>query len=81
MLQEARHIKNTVVFVFQHVQCLHLINSEVTWALVSSGTQVQSQIIVDPDYFPDYLSASYSYASAKHVVEQGYMVFFVRQKL
>ena len=31
------------------------MNSEVAWVLVSSGTQVQPQIIIDPDYLPDYL--------------------------
>ena len=46
MLQEAA----TVVLIFRHIQCLHLINSEVAWVLVSSRTQVQSQIILDPDY-------------------------------
>ena len=30
--------------------------SDVAWVLVSLGTQVQSQIILDPDYLPDYLS-------------------------
>ena len=34
---------------------------EVVWVLVSSGTQVQPQIILDPDYLPDYLSVSYDY--------------------
>ena len=57
MLQEACHIKNTVVLIFWHIQCLHLMNSEVAWVLVSSRTQVQSQIILDPDY----LSVSYDY--------------------
>ena len=28
--------------------------AEVAWVLVSSGTQVQPQIILDPDYLPDY---------------------------
>ena len=28
---------------------------------VSSGTQVQPQVILDPDYLPDYLSVSYDY--------------------
>ena len=37
------------------------MNSEVAWLLVSSGTQVQPQIILDPDYIPDYLSVSYGY--------------------
>ena len=29
--------------------------AEVAWVLASSGTQVQPQIILDPDYLPDYL--------------------------
>ena len=37
------------------------MTSEVAWVLVSSGTQVQPQIILDPDYLPDYLSVSYDY--------------------
>ena len=37
------------------------MNSEVAWVLVSSGTQVQPQIICDPDYLPDYFSVSYDY--------------------
>ena len=35
--------------------------AEVSWVLVSSGTQGQPQIIIDPDYLPDYLSVSYDY--------------------
>ena len=35
--------------------------AEVAWVLVSSGTQVQTQVILDPDYLPDYLSVSYDY--------------------
>ena len=62
MLQEAGHIKNTVVLIFRHIQCLHLMNSEVPWFLVSSGSQIQPQKILDPDYLPDYLSVSYDYA-------------------
>ena len=61
MFQEASHIKNTVVLIFRHIQCLYLISSEVAWVLVSSATQVQPQIILDPDYLPDYLSISYGY--------------------
>ena len=38
------------------------MNSEVAWVLVSSGTQVQPQIILILDYPPDYLSVSYDYA-------------------
>ena len=37
------------------------MNSEVAWVLVSSGTQVQPQVILNPDYLPDYLSVSYGY--------------------
>ena len=61
MLQEAGHIKNTVVFIFRHIQCLHLVYSEVAWVLVSSGSQVHPQIMLDPDNLPDYLSVSYDY--------------------
>ena len=64
MLQEAGHIKNTVVLIFRDIQCLHLMNSEVAWVLVSSGTQVQLQIILDPDYLPDYLSVSHDYGTS-----------------
>ena len=35
--------------------------AEVTWVLVSSGTQVQPPIILDPDYLPDYPSITYDY--------------------
>ena len=62
VLQEAGHIKNTVVLIFRHIQCLDLMNSEVAWVLVSSGAQVQSQIILNPDYIADYLSVSFDYA-------------------
>ena len=58
------NIKNTVVMTivtFQHIQCLHLMYAEVAWVLVSSGTQVQPQIILDPDYLPDYLFVSDDY--------------------
>ena len=61
MLQEAGHITNTVVLIFQHIQCLHLINSEVDWVLVSSGTQVQPQITVVADPLPGYFSVFYDY--------------------
>ena len=37
------------------------MNSEIAWVLVSSGTQVQPQIILDPHYLPDYHSGSYDY--------------------
>ena len=61
VLQEARHIKNTVVLIFRHIQCFHLMNSDVAWILISSGTQVQPQIILDPDYLLDHLSVSFDY--------------------
>ena len=57
-------VNNTVVLTiltFQHIQCLHLMYAEVAWALVSSGTQVQPQIIPDPRYLADYLSVSFDY--------------------
>ena len=31
------------------------------WVLISSGTQVQPQIILEPDYYQDYLSVFYDY--------------------
>ena len=37
------------------------MNSEVTWVLLSLGTQVQPCIILDPDYLPDYVSVSDDY--------------------
>ena len=60
-MPQAGHIKNTVVLIFRHIQCLHLMNSEVAWVLVSSGNQVQPQIILDLDNLPHYLSVSYDY--------------------
>ena len=54
-------MKSTVVLIFRHILCLHLMNSEVAWVPVSSGTQVQPQIILDPDYLSGYLSVSYYY--------------------
>ena len=59
MLQETGHIKNTVVLIFQHIQCLHLMCSEGVWVLVPLGTQVQLQIILDPDYLSAYFTLSY----------------------
>ena len=59
MLQEQDHIKNTVVLIFRRIQCLYLMYSELAWVLVSLGTQVQLQIILIPDYCPNYLSVVY----------------------
>ena len=53
------------LLTFGHTHCLHLMYAEVTWVLVSLGTQVQSQIILDPDYLLDYLSISYDYGKTK----------------
>ena len=39
--------------------------AEVAWVLVSSGTQVQPQVILDPDHLPGYLSISYDDANSK----------------
>ena len=58
-------VKNTVfltILIFRHIHCLHLMYVEVAWILVSPGTQVQPQVILDPGYLPDYLSVSYDYA-------------------
>ena len=38
-----------------------MMYAELAWVLVSLGTKVQLQIILDPDYLPDYLSVSYDY--------------------
>ena len=40
--------------------------SDVSWVLVSSWTQVQPLIILDPDYLPDYLSISPDYNISKY---------------
>ena len=43
--------------------------AEVAWLLVSSGTQVQPQVILDPDYLLDYIFISYDY-DHRHVIEE-----------
>ena len=43
------------------MQCLHLMYAEVAWVLVYSRTQIQSQMILDPDYLPDYIFVSHDY--------------------
>ena len=51
---------NTVdltILTFWHIQCLRLMYAEVAWVLLSSETQVQLEVILDPDYLPDCLSA------------------------
>ena len=71
MLQEVGHMKNTVFLILRHTQCLHLIYSEVAWILISSGTQVQPQIILDLGYPPDYLSVSYDFAETHPTLNNG----------
>ena len=44
--------------------------AEIAWVLVSSGTQVQAQIIPDPDYLPDNLSVSYDCGVNNTIVVQ-----------
>ena len=44
--------------------------AEAAWILVSSGTHVQPQMILDPDYLPDYLSVSYKYG----VIQSPYLL-------
>ena len=61
MLEEAGHIRNTTVSILRHIQCLHLMHSAGAWVLASSGTQVQPQLILDPDDLPHYLFVSDDY--------------------
>ena len=35
--------------------------AEISWVLVSLETQAQPEVILDPEYLPDYLSSSYNY--------------------
>ena len=41
--------KVLTILNFRHIQCLRLMYAEVAWVLASLGTQVQPQIILDPD--------------------------------
>ena len=61
MLQKAGHRKIPNVLIFWDIHCLNLMYAKVAWVLVSSRTQVQLQIILDPDNLPDYLSISCDY--------------------
>ena len=73
------NIKNTVVLTiltFQYIQCLHLMYAEVAWVLVSLGTQIQLQIILDPDYLPDYLFVSDNY-EITIITRQNDTMFFI----
>ena len=62
------HINNTVVLLFGYFQYLHLMYSELARVLVSLRTQVQSQIILEPDYLPDYLP--FLMVMIAHIVER-----------
>ena len=68
MLQEADYINNTIILAFPYSQCLHLMHSEVACVLVSLGTQVPPQIILGPNYLPDYNSLSYDYGLPRKTV-------------
>ena len=41
--------------------------AEVAWVLVSSETQVKPQIMLEPNYLPDYLSVFYYYVIIKKI--------------
>ena len=62
------------ILALRGIQCLHLIYAEVAWLLVSSGTQVQQQVILDPDYLPDYRSVSDDY-------DQTLLLFLITTKI
>ena len=47
------------------------MSGEVAWVLVYSGTQVHPQIILDPDYLPDYPSVPYDYADKEQTHSSG----------
>ena len=71
--------KNTVVLTiltFQHIQCLHLMYAEVARVLVFLETQVQPEIILDPDYLPDYLFVSDDY-EITIISRQNDPIFFI----
>ena len=49
---------------------------EVAWILVSSGIQVQPQIILDLDYLPDYLFVSFDYGDFNSCMDDAPMIGF-----
>ena len=65
VVQGACHIKNRVAVIFRYIHCFHLMSFEVDGVLVSSGTQIQPQITLDPYYLPDCLSVSYDYGNGE----------------
>ena len=56
MFQKGDHIKYTVVLIFLRIHYLHLMYSEVAWILLFLGTQVQPEILLDPNKLPSRLS-------------------------
>ena len=48
------------------------MNSEVAWVLLSSGTQVHPERILDPDFLQDYLSVSYDYDEVRSKIHGKY---------
>ena len=52
--------------------------AEVAWVLVSSGTQVQLQIILNPDHLPDYLSVSYDYSGIDNKVRGAELLVYYK---
>ena len=78
--KKLKKYKVLTILTFRHIQCLHLMYAEVAWVQVSSGTEVQPQIMLDPDYFPDYLSISYDYDKKKMMIskkKKNSLVFFL----
>ena len=69
------NVNNTVALTFPDIQCLHLMFPEVAWALVSSKSQIQLQIMLNSFYSHDYISISYEYAMSNET-KQKYFYFF-----
>ena len=69
------------ILTSRHIQCLHLMYAEVACVLVSSGTQVQLQVILNPHYLPDYLSVSCDYAQTKHFKKMFLSFNFIISKI
>ena len=68
VFQEDHRKKEHSCLSVPRIQCLHLMYSEVAWILVSLGTQVQPQIILNPDcLLEDYLSISFDYVLINNV--------------
>ena len=54
------------------------MHAEVAWVLVSSETQVQPQVILNPDYLLYYLSVSYDYGWFKfYLIMQGIAIKYI----